>query len=588
MQNKNLHDDQLNKTFLKSYLTFFILIVFSIIIVAAVSFFSAKSALTKLGETALNNKIQMGLAMMDSLQKQVDAGKISKHNAQEQFKSEMLSSKKKDGKTRDLNPKLELGISAYMYAIDKNGIEMMHPFKEGENISNVTDVRGRNLAKLIIDEGNNPKNNGIVNFEWKNPGEKFNRMKMNSVAYFKPWGWYINVGCYESDFYKPMYKILELLTVISLILILISLFLIIRLMKKKIKPLGDIVKSMEMVSNGNMQVSLNIKNNDEIGYIGTIFNKMTGDIRDVLIKIKELSEALSTKTAAINSSTDIAFENSNNVKEAMGQISGAINDSTKDMQNSFDNMKLLAENIDKVRSNSISMKNESASASNLNSNIIEVLTDLENKNSQNIALSKDTNHKINKLLDKSNEIVTIINVIEDISTEINLLSLNASIESARAGEAGKGFAVVAEQIKKLSNDTSNSVNKIRDLINELISAINVSADSVKKSGTAAQSQIETINDTRNTLNKVISFIQKIPIIINENVTKIDGIYKHTYTVTSSMDSVISASEEISASSEEITASTSEVNQNMGNIRNLANELNNFSKELKTKLDNFTL
>jgi methyl-accepting chemotaxis protein len=324
MQNKNLHDDQLNKTFLKSYLTFFILIVFSIIIVAAVSFFSAKSALTKLGETALNNKIQMGLAMMDSLQKQVDTGKISKHNAQELFKSEMLSSKKKDGKTRALNLKLELGISAYMYAIDKNGIEMMHPFKEGQN------------------------------------------------------------------------------------------------------------------------------------------------------------------------STDIAFENSNNVKEAIEQISGAINDSTKDMQNSFDNMKLLAENIDKVRSNSISMKNESASASNLNSNIIEVLTDLEHKNSQNIALSKDTNHKINKLLDKSNEIVTIINVIENISTEINLLSLNASIESARAGEVGKGFAVVAEQIKKLSNDTSNSVNKIRDLINELISTINVSTDSVKKSGTAAQSQIETI------------------------------------------------------------------------------------------------
>ena len=187
-RNKNSHDAQLNKSFLKSYLTFFILIVFSIIIIAVVSFFSAKNALTKLGETSLNNKIQMGLAMMDSLQKQVDAGKISKHDAQELFKSEMLNSKKQDGKTRGLNPKLEMGVSAYMYAINKNGIEMMHPFKEGENISNVTDESGRNLSKLIIDEATTPKNNGIVNFQWKNPGEKFSKMKINSVAYFKPWG----------------------------------------------------------------------------------------------------------------------------------------------------------------------------------------------------------------------------------------------------------------------------------------------------------------------------------------------------------------------------------------------------------------
>lgn len=585
---KNSHNNQLSKSFLKSYLIFFILIVFSIIIIASVSFFSAKNALNKLGETALNNRIQMGLAMMDSLQDQVDSGKISKQDAQEIFKSKMLAPKKQNGKTRGLNSKLEMNISAYMYAINKDGIEVMHPFKEGENISKVTDENGRNLSKLIINEAQNHENDGIINFKWKNPGESFSKMKINSVAYFKPWGWYINVGCYKSDFYKPVYGILKLIIIISIALILISLAFIIILMKKKIKPLGQIVESMEMVSNGNMQVNLNINSTDEIGYIGATFNKMAVNIRNILIQIKELSETLNIKTTAINSFTDTTYESSNNVKKAMEQISSDINSSTKNIQNSFESIKFLAQNINEVRTNSISMKSESTAASDLNSNIINILTDLENKNSESINSSKDTNLKIEELLGKSNEIVPIINVIENISTEINLLSLNASIEAARAGDAGRGFAIVANQIKKLSNDTSNSVNKIRDLINDLISAINTSADSVKNSLIVAQSQVETITETKNTLNKVISFIQKIPTMINENVSKIDSIYKSSDLVTSSMNSVICTTEEISSSSEEITSSSFEVNNNMENIKGLVNELNQFSNKLKNSLDNFTI
>ncbi|WP_446898976.1 methyl-accepting chemotaxis protein [Clostridium sp. LBM24168] len=587
-KNSNLHVESLKRSFLKSYLIFFILIVFSIIIVSVISFFSAKSALTKLGETALNNKIQMGLATMESLQKQVDSGKMSKDAAQELFKTEMLNAKGKDGKTRNLNPKLEMNVQAYMYAIDENGKEMMHPFKEGENISDIKDGNGNSVVNLIIDEATNPKNNGIIHFQWKNPGEKSTRAKMNAVAYFEPWGWYVNVGCYESDFYKPVYKILKFIITISLILIVISLLFIINIMKKKIHPLQNIVKAMELVSKGNMKVEVDIKSNDEMGYIGNIFNNMTKNIRDILIKIKEVTGVLDDKIADINSSSDIASENSNSVKEAMEQISSAINNSAKDIQDSFDNIKFLAENIDKVRSNSIAMKNKASDATDLNSNIIKVLADLEDKSSQGIASSKDINYKIGKLLDKSNEIAGIVNVIENISNEINLLSLNASIESARAGEAGKGFAVVSEQIKKLSNDTSDSVNKIRILIDDLVSTISISVDSVKNSENVAKSQIETINGTKNTLDKVISFVQEIPVVINENVDKIDNIHKNTDMVTSSMDLVVSTTEEISASSEEVNASTSEVSQNVGHIRKLSDELKDFSNELNSKLSHFKL
>ncbi|MCY6484161.1 methyl-accepting chemotaxis protein [Clostridium aestuarii] len=583
-----LKNNELSKSFFLSYLRFFILIVFSVLIIAVASFLSSKKALTDLGETALKNRIEMGLAMMDSLEKQVNKGTLNRDEAQEIFRCQMLNQKQTDDKTRGFNEKLELNIKAYMYAIDSNGIEKMHPFKEGENISKVKDVRGNNVIELIFAEGNNPKNDGIIHFWWKNPTDNKEKPKVNAVGYFEPWDWYINVGCYNEDFYKPAYNILKFIIFISLIITLVSVLLIRNLMKKKVKPLSNIVECMEMASKGSMNVKVNIKNKDEIGYIGEVFNKMIDEIRNVLLKIKEISNTLEEKAFFINSSTNITLENTSSIKEAMEEISAAINDSTREMQNSFESMQILSQDIDLIKKNSIIMDNEAKEANSLNSNIINILNDLENKSQENIIASKETNNNIQDLFNKSNAIVGIIDTIEEISNQINLLALNASIESARAGEAGRGFAVVAEQIKKLSNETSGAVKQINILINELINVINSSVGSVEKSGEVAENQIETINKTRETLKKVIDYIETMPEIIEENVQKIYGIYTNKDAVSSSMDSVLSVSEEISASSEEIAASTSEVKEKMDNIKDLTEELNNFSKDLNDRLNHFSL
>ena len=65
---KKLKYNELGRSFLKSYLQFFLLIVFSVVLIGFISFFSAKSALTTLGQTAIKNKVQMGLAMMNGLE----------------------------------------------------------------------------------------------------------------------------------------------------------------------------------------------------------------------------------------------------------------------------------------------------------------------------------------------------------------------------------------------------------------------------------------------------------------------------------------------------------------------------------------
>lgn len=587
-KNYKLKKDNFSWSFFSSYLKLLGIIVVSIIIMGFICFYNAKKELGQLGETAIKNKVQMGIAMMTALEKQVQEGKVTRAEAQEVFKSEMLNPKQSDGKTRGLNSNLELNVQAYMYAINSKGVEMMHPYKEGDDISSLKDSDGNNLSQLIMNEAKNPKNGGIVHFNWKNPGETKEKPKINAVAYFKPWDWYVNVGCYEEDFYKPVYKILLLIVIVSVIMIIVSILFIFFLMKNKVEPLSEIINSMKKVSKGDMSIKVDVKNKDEIGIISQIFNEMIDNIKNILVSIKSTSAIVDEKVGSIGSFTEITSENSNSIKDAMEQVSLAINDSAKDMQNSLEGMNILSENINVVKENSVNMKGNIFKASELNSNIINILTELENKNKENIEASKQTNGNIKRLLSKSNDIISIVETIEGISNEINLLSLNASIESARAGEAGRGFAVVAEQIKELSDETFESVKQINVLIKELVETINISADSVDNSSKVIESQVGTINETKQTLSKVIKFMDNMPQAIEKSVIQIEKIYENKNIVSSSMDSILSVTQEIAASSQEIMASTLDVGEKMENIKDLVINLEQTSKELREKLNKFLL
>lgn len=153
---------------------------------------------------------------------------------------------------------------------------------------------------------------------------------------------------------------------------------------------------------------------------------------------------------------------------------------------------------------------------------------------------------MNRISEKSHEVVGIIKTIEDIADQTNLLSLNASIEAARAGEAGKGFAVVASEIGSLADESSRAASNTRDLIG-------ISIDEIEQGTSLAHEVVDSMNEVLKAVQNVNDLIGKSA---QNNVAQeqsVEQIRLGIEEISNSVQDNSAAAEETSATSEELAA-----------------------------------
>jgi len=204
-------------------------------------------------------------------------------------------------------------------------------------------------------------------------------------------------------------------------------------------------------------------------------------------------------------------------------------------------------------------------------------------------------NQIMKTTESINKMQDVLNVIQDIASQTNLLSLNASIEAARAGDSGRGFSVVASNIRELSENTSKELSNIRDIIGELTSSFeecNASIDTVvgtnkqnaEYTGLVINSFDTVFDDIKNT-NEKVSHVTTLTEQINDMMSQIaDGIE----TVQRGAESTAAATEEVTASSEELNALMHNITENCSimttEAESMVADLSKFKLEKETKTE----
>ena len=329
-------------------------------------------------------------------------------------------------------------------------------------------------------------------------------------------------------------------------------------------------------------------------------------VQDTFLKVlfaQREREDISRRTiivGKIRNSSDTMSSNSYELNDTSSQTLAANNEISKAVEDVAEGSTGMAASISKINENLLEMSNETKDINESVNEIRNQTTAVQDSSkimNDKIKSMQDSSHKmdegisaISKRIETVNTTVdkvsNIVSVIEEISSETNLLSLNASIEAARAGDAGKGFAVVAQEIRVLSDNTNTELENIKQIISSLVEECRYC---VQASGTIVEDNAKQKEEIKAVLDEFGSLdeqIQKTAEKADEIEELVTAMIELNDDITKSSNSLTDVSAANAAATEEMNANIEELNAMMNGVSEMAGHMNDESDGLKEALSFF--
>ncbi|MCT4509347.1 MAG: methyl-accepting chemotaxis protein [Tepidibacter sp.] len=399
-------------------------------------------------------------------------------------------------------------------------------------------------------------------------------------------GWIIGINFFKDEIKEEINTIKNTSIVLFIISIIVALILANIISNMITKPLRKLEDAITRASSGDFSQEISINANNEFGHIGTCFNDMLINLKQLLNEIKISSEMVYKTSNNIAEMSSITENSTNQIACAIEEIANNTNQQAKDRQQGKQKIDNLSNSIMSISNEIININQNFEQTVDLNESGIEIVRDLTDKTRQTIDNSKELDLAVKDMEESSKEISNIIEVINTIASQTNLLALNASIEAARAGEAGKGFAVVADEIRKLSEETTGASYKIGELIEKIQEKSNISVKSIENVSDTLETQRKSVTETRDIFDKISSAVLNISNDITNVKHLNDDMLVNKEEIVESMNNISELAQETCASTEEVSASTQQTLAIVETMTKSYEELKVLSDKLKDEVGKF--
>ena len=391
-------------------------------------------------------------------------------------------------------------------------------------------------------------------------------------------GYSVILSIPQSYVYRNVYYNVIISVCIAAAFIIFILIMATLISGKLSKPIVKLNSKFDMLANGTIHPektnSSNINSNFELDKLDHNYNTIISRFSAIISKIVDVSQTLAASSVEISQNVISFSDNIQSESSSVEQVNATLEEfaaSEESIMTSVETQQIEINRINQMADDLKLIIHSVVQNINMTNDKVRTI------NEDVISNSKEMNEMtdiITRSADESKDMLGIVNIINDISEQINLLSLNAAIEAARAGEAGRGFAVVADEISHLADATTSSIKQIDSLIMQnnknSDSALQKVRSAIAKektillgieSITNMMQELSSLTEKQNSANEevnqglkeVLTKTNFITSAIREGKVAIDEIVKSVSVISEMTQSNSLSSEEISASTEEISS-----------------------------------
>ena len=379
-----------------------------------------------------------------------------------------------------------------------------------------------------------------------------------------------------------------LLAILAAVGIIILIVLIERTVHILINPVNKLSGVINTMTNGDFTMEVEVKGNNEITSMSEGIRDFAGTMQGLISKIGNIAVNLNNQADESNSVSREMYDASKMQETSMQGLNETVDGLASSINEIANSATTLAMVVTDTRTNGESVSEqmtETVSVANKGQKDMEKVSDAM---SNIISSINDLQNAINDVGTASNEITEIVKLIGSIAEETNLLSLNASIEAARAGETGKGFAVVANEIGKLAQTSTNSVQQITELVYGIDNLVKDAEKKAEESVRSIDESSEYINNAVDTFSLIYQNIQQTNEMVADMIEKVGEVDAVATDVAAISEEQAASADIILSTSEEIVKQSSKLTSNSEKVAKESEMLATTSVELDRQVHQFKI